>query len=733
MSIRTPISPRLPQGSARPSTAGDFEIISLDDADTPVKALRFVNAGLGFSPTAPYAVPAGHGIHHGRDLISERSRQTTLPPLAPGDQMKNLPPIPNSGRYSIYGNSSPSGSVTNLHTPLSQALTQSRTNSRHPSVSNLSTLPRRVSSVSSRSMSPTCLGLDGRSSPASTPVYRTDSDAEQEQELPLRRPQERRPSSSRLFSEEVDLESANSGDDVDVPNNVIFWNVPLTPEVKIGSLQNTACVLSDRQLDRTRRTSDIDGQQAGSPEGMQSKSVPWSEHDRLKQSNGWVKAMDNLSGEAKDLTVALEDYRDAMRKSMKKQMAARTSTQKAVELNINIVEKLKPPKENFSVDKEDMAPTSLTRPSHLPRKTKHEEEKHLTEFRKMMQKSQEQGKQSALNAVAERKKKERLQQQIKEFYKRQNDDITYWSIQVMQQLPVKISETRTREIIWRSGIPPKDRERVWKLLIGNELDITAIQFDVLTSAKDRVEIKDSSIHQQILENVNSIYPETKLYQRNGPLHESLVNILRAYAVYNKGNVEYTHGMSTIAGALLLNLSPPDTFSALANIIAHQSLLSFYKNDKNKLSKFYHAFDKAFATHLPSFRHHFVSVLGIHCESYLDALIVPLFTLHLPMDFVPRLWDILFLEMLIDFPSPTSSHRTIGPNASTSPSSFEALLIAIVLAFFKYLNTSLLVNDRDAMMRIIGWDAAPITFISVDADIDVITVEIEFIRNMRSFL
>ncbi|KAK9332946.1 rab-GTPase-TBC domain-containing protein [Lipomyces starkeyi] len=731
MSIRTPISPRLPHGSARPSAAGDFEIISLDDADTPVKAPRFVNAGLRFSPTAPYALPAGHGIHEGRDLISESRKQTTLPSLAPADQMKNLPPIPNSssynniGRYPIYGKSSPIGSVTNLHTPLSQAHTQSRTYSRQPSASNLSMEPRRVSSISSRSMSPTCVGLDGRSSPASPPLYRTYSDAEQEQELPLRRPQERRPS-SRLFSEEVDLESADSADDVDVPNNVIFWNVPLTPEVKIGSLQNSGSVLSDRELDRPRPSSESDGQQAGSPGGMPSKSAPRSGHDHLKRSNGWVKAMDNLSGEAKDLTVALEDYRDAMRKSMQKQMAARTSTQKAVELNAKIVEKSKPPKENFSVNKEDMAPTSLTRPSHLPRKTKHEEEKHLTEFRKMMQKSQEQ----------ERKKKERLQLQIKDFYKRENDDITYWSIQVMQQLPVKISETRTREIIWRSGIPSRDRERVWKLLIGNELDITATQFDILVNdphAKDRVETTDSSIHRKILENVDSIYPEIKLYQRDGPLHESLVNILHAYAVYYKGNIEYTPGMSTIAGALLLNLSPPDTFSALVNIIAHQSLLSFYKNDKKKLSKFYHAFDKAFATHLPSFRHHFVSVLGIHCESYLDALIVPLFTWHLPMDFIPRLWDILFLEMLIDFPSPTSTHRTIGPNASTSPSSFEALLIAIVLAFFKYLNTSLLVNDRDAVLSIIGWEATPIKFIPVDADIDVIAVEIEFIRNMRSFL
>ncbi|KAK9369983.1 rab-GTPase-TBC domain-containing protein [Lipomyces kononenkoae] len=705
------MSPRHPQGLARPSAAGDFEIIALDDADSPLKSPRYVKTDFG---TVPYVGPTGS--HEGSALISETIKQTPTSSLTQVDQMKSLPPTPNSSSHSIIDK------YANLQT-------QSRPHPRQSSSANLSPLPRRVSSISARSLSPTCLEREDGSSPSSSSLHLTHFDPEQDQALPLRRPQDRR-SSSRLLSDEIDLDSAGSADEVDVPNNVIFWNVPLVAEAKVGSLGNSSSTVRVGEHDRSQRSSPVtDRQQAsGTPDGTPSKTGPQSGQDYWNRPKGWITAMDNLSGEAKDLTVALEDYRDALRKSMQKQMAVRTSPQKvAAEIKPSEMEKSKSSKENISVNKDDMVePVSLTRPSHLPRKTKHEEEKHLTEFRKMMQKSQEQ----------ERKKKEQLQQQIKDFYKRQNDDITYWSLQVMQQLPIKISEARTRELIWRSGIPAKDRERVWKLLIGNSLDITAKQFDKLVDdlhVKDRVEMAaTSTIYKNILEEVENVYPETKLYQEGGPLHESLVDILHAYSVYNKGNVAYRPGMNTIAAALLLNLSGPDTFSALANLVVHQSILAFYKSDKTKLSKFYNAFDIAFATHLPSFRHHFVSVLGIPCEVYLDALIVPLFTLHLPMDFIPRLWDIVFLEILIDFPSPTSTNR-VGPNASTSPSSFEALLIAIVLAFFKHLNTSLLVSDRDTVMRTIGWRTAPVKFEHVDAGIDVVTIEIEFIRNMRSFL
>ncbi|KAK9240676.1 rab-GTPase-TBC domain-containing protein [Lipomyces kononenkoae] len=722
------MSPRRTPGMARPSSAGDFEIIALDDADSPLKSKSAGFVSTGFAP-APYAEPAA-GSHEGRDLISETRNQTTLPAHAHAeDQIKSLPPTPKSSSYSItdkyaiYGSSSLNGTVTNLNTPVSQPTTQSRPRPHQPSSSMLSPLPRRVSSISARSMSPTYLEREGSSSPSSSPLYLTHFDPEHDRALPLRRPQERR-SSSRLLSDEIDLEAAGSADEVDVPNNVIFWNVPVIAETKVGSLGDSSSAMRDGEHDLSQRRSPVsDRQQASSPP---SRSSPRPGQDYWNRPKGWIAAMDNLSGEAKDLTVALEDYRDALRKSMQKQMAVRTRPQKVTEINPSEMEKPKPSKENVNVNKQDTEPVSLTRPSHLPRKTKHEEEKHLTEFRKMMQKSQEQDK----------KKKERLQQEIKDFYRRQNDDITYWSLQVMQQLPIKISDARTREVIWRSGIPPRDRERVWKLLIGNALNVTAKQFDILVDdlhAKDRVEMAATSGYKKIIEDVEGVYPETKLYQGGGPLHESLVNILHAYSMYNKGNVECRPGINTIAAALLLNLSAQDTFSALANIVAHQSILAFYNHDKKKLSKFYNAFDIAFATHLPSFRHHFVSVLGIHCETYLDALIVPLFTRHLPMDFIPRLWDIVFLEMLIDFPSPTSTSRIIGPNASASPSSFEALLIAIVLAFFKYLNTSLLLNDRDTVLNTIGWRVEPVTFVPVDADVDVITIEIEFIRNMRSFL
>ena len=154
-----------------------------------------------------------------------------------------------------------------------------------------------------------------------------------------------------------------------------------------------------------------------------------------------------------------------------------------------------------------------------------------------------------------------------------------WQEHVIPDWAKARGEPRIRELWWR-GVPPKTRAKVWELAVGNDLSITAATFEkALQRAKD-IELpahggsNRSDQHHAwfsaIRRDVNSIFPEIRLFQPGAPLHNDLVDILMAYSMY-RSDVGYSHGThvsclpSWFMHYSLTSCSPADCSSPRAHL------------------------------------------------------------------------------------------------------------------------------------------------------------------------
>lgn len=112
-------------------------------------------------------------------------------------------------------------------------------------------------------------------------------------------------------------------------------------------------------------------------------------------------------------------------------------------------------------------------------------------------------------------------------------------------------EPRTRELWWR-GVTPRCRGAVWQRAINNELSLTPESYQkALQRAKDvkargDEDAGDASRRMRewfaaISRDVSSAFPELHLFQEGGPLRDTLIDVLEAYAMY-RSDVGYTYGL-----------------------------------------------------------------------------------------------------------------------------------------------------------------------------------------------
>jgi hypothetical protein len=76
----------------------------------------------------------------------------------------------------------------------------------------------------------------------------------------------------------------------------------------------------------------------------------------------------------------------------------------------------------------------------------------------------------------------------------------------------------------------------------------------------------------------SVFPDLKIFQPGGPLHDDLINLTKAYSFYRSG-FAYIAGSHAIAATLLINLEPYNAFVALANALNRPLALVFLSGDE----------------------------------------------------------------------------------------------------------------------------------------------------------
>ncbi|PWW73717.1 hypothetical protein C7212DRAFT_359559 [Tuber magnatum] len=627
---------------------GHFEEIGLSDDHEDHHTVQISSMPMVMSMPKP---PRNVGGPNGRQsaLLGRNGTPTALGKLRDLTQMKK-PPLPSS-QAGVH----PSPQEQSHLGPPSRKLAS--TNGANGSQSGKNPPPR--------SLSP-----DPLSTPLSPNIVPVSNGSHGGHTSPMTRPRRLswQQASNRKTAEE--LENECDSDD-DVPPDTIFYNVPLSP-------RSARALSAAPSPERTspREPLPVNGEATPPPTGGASMvSVPGELSNEARgrtqfRSKSWSDAMSELGDEAKELSEALERHVDEeieqttrrLQKSMEK------SKSSASIMSVPVPPTPMPIKKSFSatttviplpplqmtngmidplpISKEKEAVLSRTRPSWLPPKSKDEEKRHLKEYKRMMRLSQEAGRLLYSRGL------ERQEQEHKDRIK--NDTDRVWDQQIIPNWSIATRKNETRELWWQ-GVAPRCRGKVWQLSFGNNLTVGTETFrlalkrargveDGLQKSPAMYSFKEREVFNAIRRDVDKTFTELKIFQfqEKGPLHQSLLEVLMAYSMY-RSDVGYVFGTHVVAGLLLLNLSPEQSFITLVNLLNRPLPLAFYTQDESAMSRVYNLFLKAFRYKLPSLYQHIHVILGLPPSMYLEAMFLTLFTLHCPIDIASRIWDIYSFE------------------------------------------------------------------------------------------
>lgn len=161
---------------------------------------------------------------------------------------------------------------------------------------------------------------------------------------------------------------------------------------------------------------------------------------------------------------------------------------------------------------------SKTRPRMLPPKNPQEEKKHLQEYENMMKKARK----------LEAKKQKEHYRKKEEKDKKTINAIQIWENEIIPQWKSKVKDKRTRQL-WDQGVPPRCRKKVWRLKIGNELNITrSIFLECQRRVPQAVRTKDQPVTQKSSDSSTTLASESPSYRSRRQRRTSSLDVLREH-------------------------------------------------------------------------------------------------------------------------------------------------------------------------------------------------------------
>ncbi|KAK7432120.1 hypothetical protein QQZ08_001410 [Neonectria magnoliae] len=629
-------SPESPPGmtASKSSKSSSFQSFNSDDGSVLADVGHFEDIGLDDdNDTVTLKSPSETSIRalsakapSGRTLASGRTAS------------KARPPFP-SIQTNVYSSNPRSTNLNALTEPLSATRPKILTS---PSTGSLPFPRRRTPSPGGLSLNPR-----GPSLPA--------------------KPRRGSWQTSRDRKSFTDLERECDEDDGDdIPDGLVLDNVPISPrppQERSPSRTHSISPSPDRApKERVRSIGN------GTPPVAQAqgslRSPAWKNdvppRSPLKpRAHSWNAALSELNAEAKALTEKLEEHAGEMEEQQTK---ARPNTWNASRRSVDSFydkrERVKstpelPPlrKTNIMIDplpvsKEKEAVLSRTRPSWLPPKDPAEERRHLKEYQKMM----------AASARSEERREATRKAKVEGRDVTADNLMHIWERDVIPRWSEAIRERRTRELWWK-GVAPRSRGFVWSRAIGNELGLTETSFEAaLARAKevdarvkddkgDADDVRKAKWFQEIRKDASErTWKDLRIFEVSGPLNQSLVDVLSAYAMY-RSDIGYVPGCNTIAALLLLNLpNPASAFIALSNVLNRPLPLSFYAADPAAQSSACNLVLQTLTLKSGTLHDHLTkNVDQATLERYLGDIFTSMFTAQLAIDEAARLWDVYVFE------------------------------------------------------------------------------------------
>ncbi|MES1909747.1 MAG: hypothetical protein MHM6MM_002442 [Cercozoa sp. M6MM] len=230
------------------------------------------------------------------------------------------------------------------------------------------------------------------------------------------------------------------------------------------------------------------------------------------------------------------------------------------------------------------------------------------------------------------------------------ESVSVWRDKILPKWDPKKSpeSSRVRDLVFRVGVPPQFRGKLWSLLIGNALMVTPELFDAFAQrARLSIENDDDTDSLSTLvgreETVRLIetdlertFPTLAFFQKDGPMHAALRRLLHTYCFY-RPDVGYAQGMSYLAGSLLLHMPEFAAFRALANLLNSPHFHSFLRLDDAQVQARCELFWRVIK-HADSRVHDKLREVGVGAEMFLVEWFMTLFAKRLGIDVAARVWD-----------------------------------------------------------------------------------------------
>ncbi|KAF4457052.1 hypothetical protein F53441_967 [Fusarium austroafricanum] len=632
-------SPDSPPGmtTSKSSKTSSFQSFDSDDGSVMADVGHFEEIGLNDDDTVTLKSPSKVDV---RPSLAKAPSSRTL--AARKSASKARPPFPTL-ETNVYTSNPRSTNLSALTEPLS------------------ATRPKNLTSPSSAS-----LPFPRRRSPS--PAYSLNPRDPRDPHFP-QKPRRGSWQAGRDRKSFTDLERECDEDDGDdIPDGMFLDNVPLSPrpmQERSPSRPASASPSPNRSKERVRSVGN------GTPAVAQAqgslRSPTWKTDDNPRspaksRAHSWNAALAELNAEAKTLTEKLEEHADEMEEQQANRPAnQRPNTWSASRRSVDTYDRKQrvkstpelPPlrKTNIMIDplpvsKEKEAVLSRTRPSWLPPKDPAEEKRHLKEYQKMMAASQK----------AEERREASRKAKIEGRDSTADNLMQIWERDVIPRWTEAIRERRTRELWWK-GIAPRSRGVIWGRAIGNELGLSETSFKAALARAQEIEarVKDDKgdaedvrkakwlqdIRKDAAQNT---WRDLRIFEVEGPLHQSLVDVLSAYTMY-RSDIGYVRGCNTIAALLLLNLpNAASAFVALANVLNRPLPLSFYTGDPGaRASAFNLIMQTLSLKSAPLHAHLTKKIQTADLEQSLSGILTAIFTQHLAIDEAARLWDVYVFE------------------------------------------------------------------------------------------
>lgn len=293
------------------------------------------------------------------------------------------------------------------------------------------------------------------------------------------------------------------------------------------------------------------------------------------------------------------------------------------------------------------------RPSNLPAKSQDEEQKHRQEYQQMVAAARKKELKEA------KLRKKQLQRQLKVEEQLANA-ARIWNSEILPKWDVLKTSRKARDLWWQ-GIPPSVRGKVWKLAIGNDLNVTHQLYSIcLARAQERMNTADSleigeaaaatrtgdSVNKEasmelIQLDISRTFPHLCIFQCGGPYYDMLHCLLGAYVCY-RPDVGYVQGMSFIAAVLILNLEAADAFVCFANLLNRPCHMAFFSLNQTLMNAYYAAYNDFFRENLPRLYTHFTES-SLSADLYLLDWLYTVFAKAMPLDVACRVWDVFLRD------------------------------------------------------------------------------------------